>query len=83
MEFFFHAAPGAEAVRSSDEDVRFRWADGRVLKIQKTSGPPVVWEIRAGWFSPSYGVKMERPVWVASANAELPLVIDWMLTAGP
>jgi hypothetical protein len=83
VEFFFHAAPGAEALRSPDGDVQFRWADGRELKIHQASGPQVVWEIRAGWFSPSYGVKMERPVWVASANAKLPLVIDWMLTAGP
>jgi hypothetical protein len=83
VEFFFHAAPGAEALRSSDGDAQFRWADGRVMRIHQASGPPVAWEIRAGWFSPSYGVKMERPVWVASANAELPLVIDWMLTAGP
>jgi hypothetical protein len=83
VEFFFHAAPGARALRSLDGDVQFRWADGRELKIHQASGPQVVWEIRDGWFSPSYGVKMERPVWVASANAKLPLVIDWMLTAGP
>ena len=83
VEFFFHAAPGAEALPSSEGDALFRWADGRELKIHRASGPEVAWEIRPGWFSPSYGVKMERPVWVASANAKLPLVIDWMLTAGP
>jgi hypothetical protein len=83
VEFFFHAAPGAQALRSPDGDALFRWADGREVTIHQASGPQVAWEIRAGWFSPSYGVKMERPVWVASANAELPMVIDWMLTAGP
>jgi hypothetical protein len=83
VEFFFHAAPGAQALAAPDGDVRFRWSDGREMKIHQASGPRVLWEIRAGWFSPSYGVKMERPVWVASANAKFPLVIDWMLTAGP
>ncbi len=83
VEFFFHAAPGARARRSFEGDALFEWEDGRSVRIHQSSGPRVAWETRAGWFSPSYGVKMERPVWVASANVQLPLVIDWVLTAGP
>jgi hypothetical protein len=82
VEFFFHAAPGAEAVRESESGVGFRWPDGRQVTIEKSSGPEVAWESRPGWFSPSYGVKIERPIWVASASARLPLAFGWMLSAG-
>ncbi len=82
VEFFFHAAPGAQPSRLPGSGVAFQWPDGRQIKIEKASGPDVVWESRPGWFSPSYGVKMERPVWVASANARLPLVVGWTLTTG-
>lgn len=82
VEFFFHAAPGAQPVRLSESGVGFRWPDGRQVRIDKSSGPEIAWENRPGWFSPSYGVKIERPIWVASANARLPLTFGWMLSTG-
>ncbi len=82
VEFFFHAAPGAEPLRATEGSALFRWPDGRELRIEESSGPDVVWKNRPGWFSPSYGVKIERPVWVASVSARLPLVVGWTLTAG-
>lgn len=80
VEFFFHAAPGAQALPASETAVLFVWPDGRTVKIDREAGGPVAWESRAGWFSPSYGVKMQRPVWVASARTKLPLMITWALS---
>ncbi len=81
VEFFFHAAPGAEVRRISEDAVECRWADETSIRIERVSGPPVTWEAREGWFSPSYGVKVPRPVWRAWTRRILPLRIEWKLTA--
>jgi uncharacterized heparinase superfamily protein len=81
VEFFFHAAPGAVAARRSGSCVELSWpSSGRVV-IERESGPDVNWEEREGWFSPSYGVKVARPVWVASVRIALPFVVVWRLSA--
>lgn len=81
VEFFFHAAPGARAGKLSEHGVEFRWPDASRVRIERVGGPDVHWEQRSGWFSPSYGIKLERPVWVARTELELPLQLDWELTA--
>lgn len=81
VEFFFHAAPGAAARRISDRVVELVWPDSARVTIEKGSGPGVHWEEMSGWFSPSYGIKLARPVWVASERLQLPFTIEWELTA--
>jgi hypothetical protein len=81
VEFFFHAAPGARAGRLGEAGVEFRWPDSSRVRIERASGPDVHWEERSGWFSPSYGIKLERPVWVARTELELPFQVEWELTA--
>lgn len=81
VEFFFHAAPGAAARKISDRSVELVWPDRARMTIEKASGPDVHWEERSGWFSPSYGIKLARPVWVASEKLSLPFLIEWELTA--
>lgn len=81
VEFFFHAAPGARAERLGEAGVEFRWPDSSRVRIERASGPDVHWEERSGWFSPSYGIKLERPVWVARTEIELPFQVEWELTA--
>lgn len=80
VEFFFHAAPGAVARRVSESAVELVWPGSTRVTIEKVSGPDVHWEERPGWFSPSYGIRRERPVWVAAAKLPLPCVVLWVLT---
>ena len=80
IEFYFHAAPGSQPSRVSDSAVAFRWEDGGEVRLEKVSGPSILWEAVSGWSSPSYGVKTERPVWKASARLRLPIRIDWALS---
>jgi Heparinase II/III-like protein/Heparinase II/III N-terminus len=81
VEFFFHAAPGAVAKTSSTLAVELVWPDSSGVTIQKAVGPDVHWEVRPGWFAPSYGIKHARPVWVALATLQLPFTVEWELTA--
>jgi hypothetical protein len=84
-EFFFHAAPGARAVRAGDDaTAAFEWPDGTRLVIRADS-PEVklAWTAGEGWFSPSYGVKIARPYWVASTRRTLPLEVGWSLALEP
>ena len=81
IEFFFHGALGAEAVRYSESTVGFRWREGNSVSIQATSDCRLQWKGHCGWFSPSYGVKMRRPVWIARATVSLPLHLCWKLSA--
>jgi hypothetical protein len=80
VEFFFHAAPGARALSLGEAVATLRWEDGVGVRIEQTRGPAVGWQARSGWFSPSYGVKMERPFWAASIRATLPLSVEWELS---
>lgn len=82
LEFFFHAAPNAESFRQEDGVVGFRWPDDTVLRIECDTSVALEWECQSGWFSPSYGVKVPRPVWTARVNTRLPLVVTWLLTSG-
>jgi uncharacterized heparinase superfamily protein len=82
VEFFFHAAPGARALREGNAAV-FEWPDGRRVVIRPESAGEIAWTAGEGWFSPSYGVKIARPYWVASARRELPLEIGWSLSLEP
>lgn len=83
VEFFFHAAPGARAVspEGGGGAAAFEWGDGRRLVIRPDA--EVAWIEGEGWFSPSYGVKIARPYWVASARRRLPLEIGWSLVLEP
>ena len=78
VEFFFHGAPGARP-RSLAGGAAFSWEDGVGVRIEQARGPAADWQARSGWFSPSYGVKMERSVWTASIRATLPLCVEWKL----
>jgi hypothetical protein len=83
VEFFFHAAPGASAV-AAGEAAEFRWPDGaRVVIRPEPDTLEVAWTAGEGWFSPSYGVKIARPYWVASTRRRLPLEIGWSLSLEP
>jgi hypothetical protein len=79
VEVFFHAAPGARAHRDGNRAVRLEWDDGRRVRIVQESGPEVEWEEASGWYSPSYGVRMARPVWKAFLRARLPVRLVWLL----
>ena len=83
IEAFFHAAPGALPVRLA-ECVAFQWEEpsGPVrLTILAASSRKWSWRQESGWFSPGYGVKVQRPVWIATVVADLPLQVEWMLQA--
>ena len=60
----------------------FHIAPGAAVRIERESGPEVSWEEKRGWFSPSYGVKIERSVRVASVRVQFPFEIVWSLAAG-
>lgn len=79
MEFFFHGAVGATARPAEKGGVTLIWADGVCLRITPDS-PAITWRIEEGWFSPSYGIKQARPVWVGSVTAELPFAVRWSFT---
>ncbi len=81
VECFFHAAPGAEGVRDGERALEFRWNDGATARIEQIAGPGSHFSLREGWYAPSYGVKVARPVLVASIRAKLPIEVTWELTA--
>jgi hypothetical protein len=83
VEFFFHARPGAKADAVSEETAGFSWEDGTRITITRVAGPAAAWEERSGWFSPSYGVKIERPIWVAIVRVSLPCELRWELGYHP
>jgi hypothetical protein len=80
VEIFFHAAIGADYHSAGEDAVEFVWPSGHRLRIERSSGPGLRMERRDGWFAPSYGVKLPRPVCVASLYAKLPVEIEWRLT---
>jgi hypothetical protein len=80
VEFFFHAAPGAAFLGGTGNKVHFRWPDGLVLQLECDSDLAVTFEGKEGWFAPSYGVKVSRPVCVATIFARLPFQLDWKLS---
>ncbi len=80
IEFFFHAAPDAKLRFMPEEAVELCWPDSFTLVLKRESGPEVILEEREGWFAPSYGVKLPRPVFVASVRTRLPFELTWALT---
>jgi hypothetical protein len=82
VEFFFHAAPGGRG-RPVDGSLELEWPRELRVRISPRGGPSLVWERRDGWFSPSYGVKVARETWVASARTALPFAVEWELEAAP
>ena len=80
LEFFFHAAPGSRAVLAQGA-AQLEWPSGIRVTITPSSTAAIGWRLEQGWFSPSYGIKLPRPVWVGNANVELPCCVVWMLTA--
>jgi hypothetical protein len=82
VEFFFHAAPGL-AGRLEGSVLVLGAPDGFRAAVAPAPGPALSWERRDGWFSPSYGVKIARETWVASARVSLPFEVDWEMTADP
>lgn len=82
VEFFFHVAPGVRVARAAGNTLEIVGSGQIRARIDQESGPEIAWEQKQGWFSPSYGVKVERPVWVASAKVKLPFEIVWNLTVG-
>ncbi len=80
VEVFFHAAPGSEGFEISERVVGFRWS-GLECTISRLGGAGLSWELREGWFSPSYGVKSRRPVWVAQGSVQLPFEVSFNLNS--
>jgi hypothetical protein len=80
LEFFFHAAEAAKAIVSGRNQATLTWPDSVIVSIE-TASSGVQWRIEEGWFSPSYGVKVARPVLVALLETRLPMKIDWNLIA--
>lgn len=83
LEFFFHAAPGGTGEANANGGVRLRWAGGLEVRITPRAEKAVSWRREAGWFSPSYGIRIERESWVASVEAPLPFEAEWELVAAP
>ena len=81
LEFFFHAAPGGTGDTSAGGGVLLRWAGGLRARITPRRVKTVSWRREPGWFSPSYGVRIERETWIASFEAPLPFEAEWELTA--
>jgi len=79
LEVFFHAAPGAVPCDRGADGFELSWPDGTRASIRLAAGPPLRFELREGWFSPSYGVKVARPVWVASGRVATPAELVWGL----
>ncbi len=79
VEIFFHSAPGALYDPVGENQAGFRWPDGIQLTIRRTAGPAVRMEVIEGWFAPSYGVKIARPVCIASLHTRLPFELVWDL----
>ncbi len=80
VEIFFHAAPGADPFTAAKPMVGFRWGVGLECLVSQIGGEGLFWESRRGWFSPSYGVKRERPVWVAQGWVHLPFEVAFDLS---
>jgi len=83
LEFFFHAAPGATGQEAEGGGVRLRWAAGLEARITPRTEKAVSWRREAGWFSPSYGVRIARESWIASVETPLPFKAEWELVAAP
>jgi hypothetical protein len=81
VEFFFHAAPGGTGEARGGGTLVLTWAAGLEVRIAPRANAAVSWRREPGWFSPSYGVKIEREMWVASVEAVLPLELEWTLAA--
>jgi len=81
VEFFFHAAPGGAGEEAAGGSVVLRWDGGLEARISPRAREIVTWRREAGWFSPSYGVKLARETWVASAEPTLPFEAEWELVA--
>jgi len=79
VEFFFHAAPGAKLQFRGERAFAFLWPSGFAAHIECRSGPPVDFSEREGWFAPSYGIRVSRPVCVASVRTRLPLELAWTM----
>lgn len=79
VEFFFHAAPGTRLDIKNEASAKFEWPDGFHLHLEATCRQRLDLKKIEGWFAPSYGVKMPRPVCIASVRAPLPLVVAWEL----
>jgi len=80
LEFFFHASEGAKAIVSDRNRATLNWAAAVTVSIE-TNDSAVRWRVEDGWFSPSYGIKVARPVLVALLESELPVKIEWNLMA--
>jgi hypothetical protein len=80
IEFFFHAAPGGTG-REEDGSLVLTWPDGLRVRVSPSQGCSLAWESREGWFSPSYGVRLPRETWVASAHVPLPFEVVWEIEA--
>jgi hypothetical protein len=81
LEFFFHAAPGGKGETNADGSILLRWAGGLQVGITPRAPKAVSWRRVPGWFSPSYGIRLERESWIASVEAPLPFEAEWELVA--
>jgi hypothetical protein len=80
LQFFFHAALGARATLAQGAP-QLDWPSGARVRITPRSSATIQWRLEQGWFSPSYGIRLPRPVWMASASVALPFCVVWSLTA--
>lgn len=79
LEFFFHVAPGG-AGREESGALVLEWPDGFRVRVSPREDRGFQWCRQEGWFSPSYGVKRPREMWIASVDALLPLHVQWEIT---
>lgn len=80
VEFFFHAAPGAQLREMSSAGLKIGWVNGIELDIGCESRRQPEWKVRDGWYAPSYGVRIGRPAFVASMRTRLPFETAWTLS---
>jgi uncharacterized heparinase superfamily protein len=80
VEIFFHFTPGVRFRGVSAEAATAQWDDGFALTLRREQGTPVAFSEREGWLAPSYGVKLPRPVLIATARTRLPVEIVWTLS---
>jgi hypothetical protein len=79
LDFFFQLAPSFHGILCS-EGLDLILEDKLVATL-RANCDALQWEEIGGWFSPSYGVRIPRERWRATARVSLPFDCKWTLSA--
>jgi hypothetical protein len=79
LDFFFQLAPSLHGMlRSRGIDL---FLEKTLVATIRSTCDDLRWEEIGGWFSPSYGVRIPRERWRATARVALPFACKWTLSA--